>query len=331
MEAKVSQPTVELAKLDKSERQKNYHNSLPSRNFKMVDDIRSLFDKLTSSKNHQSRSSSSSVFYSESTEALRTDIKPNAPVYLHNSELSTFKKASQSKVEATKLKLSQSFQSTTNPSSVKKKQEPNVLTNSASSLLTVGSEKNKWNLESASFNEPSSSSSKEAGQVFLSKSIKKMTELEQESPDSPKKGSLKKKGLARDSSLTRSPLKVRWKDMIEISNCIQSDSESDETDPEFSDLSNDAEMASISNESKNQQLLGEQKFANEFIITAERKNRKCEGTEHKFNLKPLHATGKEFEREMMDRIQRLNQIKTKKLDDTQVSKILYGVTIALDV
>ncbi len=40
------------------------------------------------------------------------------------------------------------------------------------------------------------------------------------SPNSPRKGGMKKLAT-RENSLTRSPLKVRWKDMIEISNVIE--------------------------------------------------------------------------------------------------------------
>ena len=107
--------------------------------------------------------------------------------------------------------------------------------------------------------------------------------------------------------------------MIEISKCVHSDSESD-TDPSFSDLSNDMEVSKIGNEStaKNEKnLIGGSNVHNDIIVTNEKKNyvRRYEGIEHKFHLKPLHATGKEFEKEMMDRIGRLNKIKTKAVSE----------------
>ena len=54
---------------------------------------------------------------------------------------------------------------------------------------------------------------------------------EDESPYSPRKGALKKIGI-RETCLTRSPLKVRWKDMIEISNVIEDGYDDDDYDDE---------------------------------------------------------------------------------------------------
>lgn len=105
--------------------------------------------------------------------------------------------------------------------------------------------------------------------------------------------------------------------MIEISKCVNSDSDSD-TDPSLSEISNDIEVTKIGNESsKNNKNLISDNFHNDIIITTEKKNyvRRYEGIEHKFHLKPLHATGKEFEKEMMDRIGRLNKIKVKNVSE----------------
>ncbi len=273
------------------------HSSLPSRNFKMVDDIRSLFDKLTSSKQQQQqqrqRPTSTSVFYSESLPDQVSSI-PNGL----------------SKVEATKLKLSQSFQANASPNKALK-------SNSAANLPPIPPESSR--------------------QVTTLKSVDEQLSR----PESPRKGSLKKKGLnaCRDStSLTRSPLKVRWKDMIEISNSvIQSDSDTNSSDCEqfFSDLLNDAEMASISRNAPAPTamfLQEEQSFHKDIIVTSIEK--KATGsTEHKFNLKPLHATGKEFEKEMSDRIARLNRIKIKGplLEEDETDRFYDDVHADLDV
>lgn len=61
--------------LNKPVRSKSYHNSLPSRNFKMVDDIRSLFDKLTSSKQNKTTHGSTSNINNASTS--------RAPINIH--------------------------------------------------------------------------------------------------------------------------------------------------------------------------------------------------------------------------------------------------------
>ena len=67
---------------NKPVRSKSYHNSLPSRNFKMVDDIRSLFDKLTSSKQNKTASGSTSNISNISAAKIQPIIQKG--VYLNN-------------------------------------------------------------------------------------------------------------------------------------------------------------------------------------------------------------------------------------------------------
>jgi len=269
-------------------RQFKNHNSLPTRNFKMVDDIRSLFDKLTHSKNHNQnhhqRPTSTSVFYSDTVSDTQNGL---------------------SKVEAAKLKLTQSFQASYN--------------------CPVSNTKTLHSEPITSLPPPTPATALKSLETKLSR------------PESPRKGSLKKKDFTvsrGSSSLTRSPLKVRWKDMIEISNCvIQSDSDTSSSDCEqfFSDLLNDAEMVSI-NKNATTKLLQDPALHKDIIVTPDKKL--CEGiTEHKFNLKPLHATGKEFEKEMTDRIARLNAIKIKEalLDENGADKFYDDIHADLDV
>ncbi len=67
----------------------------------------------------------------------------------------------------------------------------------------------------------------------------------------------------------------------------------------------------------------------DIIITSEKKNyiattnRKCEGKQQQFNLKPLHSTGKQFEKEMAERLNKLNQIKVKTNVDNQSTEKFY--------
>jgi hypothetical protein len=94
----------------------------------VVDDIRSLFDKLTSSR--QSRAAACAEPASEANKKLAelasSEQEAAPPLYLDSSQLSTFKQRRErekeheqdyqpvtclSKIEQTKLKLSQSFQS----------------------------------------------------------------------------------------------------------------------------------------------------------------------------------------------------------------------------
>ena len=165
----------------------------------------------------------------------------------------------------------------------------------------------------------------ENNRVVVLKTSKSLSyQSSQGSPDSPRKGSLKKKGFVRGLSeqAARSPAKaVRWKDMIEIKSCVNdSDCESETERSFFSDLSNEAEGRADGPRESGGALL-QTNVHRDIIITSEKKSynvsRKTEGTEHKFNLKPLHATGKEFEKEMTERIERLNQIKTKNVVDVR--------------
>jgi hypothetical protein len=201
---------------------------------------------------------------------------------------------------------------------------------------------------------------------------------DQESPDSPRKGSLKK------SNLNKSPLKVRWKDMIEISNVIEDeddyyneeqllpvsreniikkankngrkryqeefdedvnyldesddDNENDElVDSEEEENEEDTDedhttnyFANRNNEkflkkknldesfNKNDSNNDEEMITKDIIISTEKKNynriKLEEKTTHQFNLKPLHSTGKQFEKEMSARIEKLNKIKMREIN-----------------
>lgn len=345
-------PQQPKAVANKTERSRSIHNSLPSRNFKMVDDIRSLFDKLTSKDRHRASVQSNSVFYANSAESVNNKNLQNLPGYLENQKLSTFKQQEEenyqqvesvcclSKVEAAKLKLSQSFQSSADL--VLKKSFPTA------TVSTPGTISNtepllKTDLDTATRTEvlgaeaeTESTTSIENNRVVVLKSTKSLSypsnpRLNKESPDSPRKGSLKKKSFThRDSSqpgVMRSPAKaVRWKDMIEIKNCANSDCDDSETEPSFfSDLSANTETLAASSIKEDSRVVDKKKedatkssagllkshVTSDVVVT----QRKSEGTEHKFNLQPLHATGKEFEREMTERIERLSQIKTKTVVD----------------
>lgn len=326
--------------VNKTERSRSIHNSLPSRNFKMVDDIRSLFDKLTSKDRHRASVQSNSVFYANSAESVNKQNLQNLPGYLENQKLSTFKQQEEdnyqqiesvcclSKVEAAKLKLSQSFQSSADL--VLRKSFP-----ATTAVSTPGTSSNAEPLKTEVLGaeaETECTTSIENNRVVVLKSTKSLSypsnpHLNKESPDSPRKGSLKKKSFI-NRDVMRSPAKaVRWKDMIEIKNCANSDCDDSETEPSFfSDLSADTETLAASSTKEGSRVVGKKREdattssavgllrSNEtcdVVIT----QRKSEGTEHKFNLQPLHATGKEFEREMTERIERLSQIKTKTVVD----------------
>ena len=203
---------------------------------------------------------------------------------------------------------------------------------------------------------------------------------DQESPDSPRKGSLKK------NNLNKSPLKVRWKDMIEISNVIEDeddyyneeqlisvpkealptilkkttnrnnrkkyqeeydedvnyldesddDNENDElADSEEEENEDDTDEENTSHfinrnngkyyrkknldeSSKDVKNNEEEMITKDIIISTEKKNynriKLEEKTTHQFNLKPLHSTGKQFEKEMSARIEKLNKIKMREIN-----------------
>lgn len=292
----------------------------------------------------------------------------------------------------------------------------------------------------------SSSSNRNTTRLDVLKSTRTTISLEttnadhyQESPDSPRKGSLKKHNTTsnghRDPSLpstNKSPLKVRWKDMIEISNVIDDDDDYDDDDDdnkisnakrkqqrkcnsnktveydedvnyldeydgdevedgseneEDDDSNNSDELEENSEEDEeeeeeydNEDVLREffqeedldsndsneteennvnqvenkvyfnrsdrlrpeikikkckrpipqqrkaqqqqQQQSKDIIISTEKKNYHRRGetghkTTHQFNLKPLHSTGKQFEKEMSARIDKLNKIKSK--DESSVT------------
>jgi len=304
----------------KSPRSKSYHNSLPSRNFKVVDDIKSLFDKLTSSKHSSGKNLTKETYEMNAVEAK------TVASYLDNSKLSSFKN-SLTRGESSaviKLKTSQSFQPA---DSLKSKKRLNQ---------ECDAQKNSTALSSQSFSSIQQSvidandANHSNNRIIVYKPVKQVTpDVDLESPDSPRKGALKKNGVSRDSSLNRSPLKVRWKDMIEISNCTnESDSDTDPCSTDISHESIDLKKTDREERSKNASLMNN--FQNDIIISIEKKHygRK----QQQFNLKPLHATGKEFEKEMMERLSRLNKIKSKTLLDMNDSEKFYDdVHADLDV
>lgn len=298
-----------LSKLGKSSKGYTISSSLPSRNLgnKVVDDIKSLFDKFT---HHSSSSSSKNSTQSKSKQAEQDESNTETPsqpgtAFHDGSKLTTFKNSEQAK-----LKLSQSFNSSSND------------------LLQVKS--------------------------LLNKDQHMVTEC----PDSPRKGALKKLNGSRDSSATRSPLKVRWKDMIEITDLVEdndnesyssddslnyhSDNENANTNGHDTDDENyhnpDGDAVKKTKKKKLKKKNSTAKLNDDsfdIIITSEKKlhgNRKFEGKQQQINLKPLHSTGKQFELEMTERLNRLNQIKTKtNVDSTNNEKFYDEIHADLDV
>ena len=117
--------------------------------------------------------------------------------------------------------------------------------------------------------------------------------------------------------------------MIEISNCTnESDSDTEPCSTDMSHESIDLKKPDGEDTASDASLM--KNFQNDIIISIEKKHygRK----QQQFNLQPLHATGKEFEKEMMERLSRLNKIKSKTLLDMNDSEKFYDdVHADLDV
>ena len=332
--------TEKLVSNLKSGKNKSYSisSSLPSRNLgnKVVDDIKSLFDKFTNSSGKNSHSSKlktndtndseNSTFYTNNANDSPINNSSNSH---DNIKLTTFKTENTSN---SRLKLSQSFSANINSNNKLKSEIPNP------DFQTV-------------------------------KSLLKEAKLDMnECPDSPRKGALKKLGVSsRDSSATRSPLKVRWKDMIEISDLIEDGSNDSEQENYTSDdsLNCQSDDVKIRNQSsdtenyhsidsvlnnninnKNKTKIKKKKLKKksskstsdsfDIIVTSEKKSylpsRKFEGKQQQFNLKPLHSTGKQFEKEMNERLEKLNQIKIKtNVESTTNEKFYDEIHSDLDV
>jgi len=324
----------------KSGKNKSYSisSSLPSRNLgnKVVDDIKSLFDKFTNSSGKNSHSSKlktndtndseNSTFYTNNTNDSSTNNSSSNNSH-DNIKLTTFKTENTSN---SRLKLSQSFSANINSNNKLKSEVPNH-------------------------------------DFQMVKSLLKEAKLDMnECPDSPRKGALKKLGVSsRDSSATRSPLKVRWKDMIEISDLIEDGSNDSEQENYTSDdslnchsddvkirnQSSDTENyhsidSVLNNNNKNKTKIKKKKLKKksskstsdsfDIIVTSEKKSflpsRKFEGKQQQFNLKPLHSTGKQFEKEMNERLEKLNQIKIKtNVESTTNEKFYDEIHSDLDV
>lgn len=161
--------------------------------------------------------------------------------------------------------------------------------------------------------------------IYLKKLIKNYTFF---------KGALKKSFVKeKDLSFGRSTLKVRWKDMIEITNVVddiedQSTNFANQNDQnnineniikrnmndeeeidDINDIYDDTEDSDLSEEDSVGSTSSQKKFV-ETLNSSEKKSLnvcKCE----QLLLKPLHSTGREFEKEMNDRIEKLNRIKAK--------------------
>jgi hypothetical protein len=215
---------------------------------------------------------------------------------------------------------------------------------------------------------------------------------------------LKKLGI-RDASITRSALKVRWNDMIEITNVIEindnsnsnlnssnmdsssdaygeynynnNNDDSDSDDDDFDeDLNGDLYDEDDDNDEDenpfDEQVNDENEVSdgevNPIKVVVENKNSVFSGkagtssdstsdsssvnlisevnqilnenkrnsvssiiskVEH-FNLKPLHSIGREFEKEMNGRIERLNVIKVKQIVDSDNEKFFDDIHADLD-
>ncbi len=183
---------------------------------------------------------------------------------------------------------------------------------------------------------------------LLSDHNQQQQQEQQQQLHSPKKGALKKLGL-RDSSITRSALKVRWNDMIEITNVIEInadninnnnnfklDDENFEEQDDPDDIYNEEDLLNGDEEDGDDDLSDDDDLndglygysddeEDEYQENDEDiENNNIELKEkmlsskiiEQFHLKPLHSVGKEFEKEMTQRIEKLNQIKIKsKIDE----------------
>ena len=167
----------------KPPRSKSYHNSLPSRNFKVVDDIKSLFDKLTSSKH-----SSGKNVAKETCEANAVTAQVEAKTvasYLENSKLSTFKNSlTRSDANAViKLKTSQSFQPA---DSLKSKKRLNHESDTQKCNTALSSQSFSSIQQSACDANYANHSN---NRIIVYKPVKQVTpDVDLESPDSPRKG-----------------------------------------------------------------------------------------------------------------------------------------------
>jgi hypothetical protein len=465
----INEPALNSNSKAKIERNKSYSMSasLPSRNFKVVDDLKSLFDKITSSNSHKhhknkvihtasaanvepspTNATMSAVLYSIESpahfNAKRHSLKlPEAPATSKSitslftnkpsdaeNESSARAKPSETQMtsriltnnQIVKLKMSQSFSSEGELVKRRVHDSFTVIKSPSNpppiSLSTFKASRAPltMQLRQAEVVMPRLSSIEivqpvvQVGQVVgeqqqqqqqspvLNKRVALLkhnmqnsfssTDAEQDSPESPRKGALKKLSGLRDSSSNRSPLKVRWKDMIEITNVtdedwdevaecrnsrsrvkakieddsdeeieiVDDDDDDDEdmfdddedfTDDDADDDDDDEEVDENVNDVYNEKInhikikidkslespkvdrelskldtkplfsynssIREDSLASDAIITSEKKSytRKLEGTTQSINLKPLHSTGKEFEKEMSARIERLNEIRVK--------------------
>ena len=304
---------------DQSKKDRQYSaTSLPTRNFKMVDDLKSFFDKLTSSaKSGGSLKSKKNLSQlelntSEEPRPLSPEVpKPETPALV------------------SKLKTSQSFHSETDLSSKKKFTNKPIVAHTLSTFK-VGKKPDTI---------------KENGQRPSDKRLTALrrpvyyssSDADQDSPESPRKGALKKLG-PRDSSANRSPLKVRWKDIIEVTN-LEVDNESDETFNTDSTFSQQREARPETDESFSDDELDERRTSRKYLsnppmdLISEKRHyfRKCEGKQMEFNLEPLHSTGEKLEAEMRQRIERLKNINDKKELEKEDDKFYDEVYKDLDV
>jgi hypothetical protein len=314
----ISQSTIEnTANLEpkksnsksKIDRNKSYSlsASLPSRNFKVVDDLKSLFDKITSSNHHKHNknkvisangdgssinpnASMSAVLYSIESPAHFNSLKieanervmPEPAQIVSHSPISNLFTNKPNEVElnnakesalnesqiysrpinngVVKLKMSQSFNA--DNEMIKRRihdsftviKPPSNLPIKLSTFKTVQQPKTLELKQAELINNKIEEPVVQVVQVpppespvlqpitnnrvlVLKNNLQNSfssTDADQDSPDSPRKGALKKLGI-RDSSANRSPLKVRWKDMIEITNVTDDGQTDDDNDEDVAD------------------------------------------------------------------------------------------------